>query len=605
MSSRQLLPFERNRYYVGKMLTAADFQAEQTYFNNKDRFMNGIFYGEGIAYGCGVYSMDDQSVLVESGVAIDSMGHEIVIDNSVVKKLSAIEGFDKLKSGEATLAVKYAEEDVHPVFAIGKSDKEEQEFNRVSETYSLLLIDRKSAKTTQLDNTEFLAKGTLFANDDFKLTLEIPSLVCKGHSVKMVARLEKKSAAAVTFSYSAIIQMPAFLSEEKTHDLSVDLEDIKLQEGQVYTREYYLFTQNVEVSESNIVLKTGTAAARINDGFTKTIDNVSMKISLTDRPPKIIVARAIGKQSLETKNNIRRLPYVLLADITFSQSDSSYIIENISEERVKRYIETPADELLRSACLEYFMEKDKKDGDVHSSDSKVQKNEVMTKTAPSGIEIATGRLEIPVGDHVKRGDLRFSGEIMHGLGKGNVYVEVGYESIEENKALGANSRYTIYGDPSFFTSENDGLSEVETAVKVLNDKGSFVVAAKFMKDVDFLIISYNWVAMKFPTGDQDISGTQKKDNMSIQAETPTVVLGTKDSYFFGVRFNNMPNSSVSYDLTENGSGEITSDGVYTAPGKEGVYEIKISCTDNPLICTYAYAIVKKNEEEIKDDIPVT
>lgn len=605
MGSKQLLPFERNRYYVGKMLTAADFQAEQTYFSNKDRFMNGIFYGEGIACGCGVYSMDDQSVLVESGVAIDSLGHEIVIENSVVKKLSAIEGFDKLKSGEATLAVKYAEEDVHPVYAIGRSDREEQEFNHVSETYELLLLDRKNAKMAPFDNTEFLAKSTLFTNDDFMITLEIPSMVCKGRMVKMIVRVKKTSPAKAALTYSAIMQIPAFLSAEKTHDLAIDINELRLDEGQSFEREYYLMTQNVEVDESNIVLKTGTATATVNGSFAKAVDNVSMKIELSRREPKLIIDRAIGRQSLETRNGVRRSPYVFLADIDFTQSETNYIIDNISEERVKNYIEAPADELLRSAFLEYFSEPRRQNEENKGKNEQVPKNDIAAKTSPSGMEIATGTLEIPVGDHVKRGDIRFSGEIMHGLGKGNVYVEVGYENIEENKALGANSKYTIYGDPSLFASENAGLSEVETSVKVLNDKGSFVVAAKFTKDVDFLIISYNWVAIKFPTGDKDIAGMKKTDNMSIQAETPTVVLGAKESYYFGVRFNNMPNCSVTYDLTENGSGEITSDGVYTAPGKDGVYEIKISCTDNPLICTYAYAIVKKNEEENKDDIPVT
>ena len=55
----------------------------------------------------------------------------------------------------------------------------------------------------------------------------------------------------------------------------------------------------------------------------------------------------------------------------------------------------------------------------------------------------------------------------------------------------------------------------------------------------------------------------------------------------------MKSCSVSYELTEQGSGEISAEGIYTAPSKEGVYEIRIYCTDKPLICTYAYAIVKK------------
>ena len=42
MNNNQIYPFERNRYYPGKMLTSADFQAEQNYFNNKRRFLNNM-----------------------------------------------------------------------------------------------------------------------------------------------------------------------------------------------------------------------------------------------------------------------------------------------------------------------------------------------------------------------------------------------------------------------------------------------------------------------------------------------------------------------------------------------------------------------------------
>ena len=52
-----------------------------------------------------------------------------------------------------------------------------------------------------------------------------------------------------------------------------------------------------------------------------------------------------------------------------------------------------------------------------------------------------------------------------------------------------------------------------------------------------------------------------------------------------------------YELTEKNSGEITSDGIYTAPGREGVFEIRISCAEYPLITTYAYAVVKKDSQE--------
>ena len=63
MSTNQLYPFERNRYYPGKMLTSADFQAEQNYHINKGRFLKGLMYGQGIICGMGVFSLDDQSIL--------------------------------------------------------------------------------------------------------------------------------------------------------------------------------------------------------------------------------------------------------------------------------------------------------------------------------------------------------------------------------------------------------------------------------------------------------------------------------------------------------------------------------------------------------------
>ncbi|MBP3198699.1 MAG: hypothetical protein J6N21_17080, partial [Butyrivibrio sp.] len=88
MRNNQLLPFERNRYYTGKMLTSVDFEAEQTYMNNKRRFLNSMMYGSGVVCGLNVVSLDDLSLLVESGVAIDGSGREIVVESSVVKKLS-------------------------------------------------------------------------------------------------------------------------------------------------------------------------------------------------------------------------------------------------------------------------------------------------------------------------------------------------------------------------------------------------------------------------------------------------------------------------------------------------------------------------------------
>ena len=124
----------------------------------------------------------------------------------------------------------------------------------------------------------------------------------------------------------------------------------------------------------------------------------------------------------------------------------------------------------------------------------------------------------------------------------------------------------------------------------------FNVALRLLQDVKQLVLTYRWVAIRYAGEDlkEELIGNT---NQSIAAVTPTIVVGAKESYFFQIKYNNMKPCSVAYELTEPGSGEITTDGIYTAPAKEGVYEIRIYCTDKPLICTYAYAIVKKKVTE--------
>ena len=102
------------------------------------------------------------------------------------------------------------------------------------------------------------------------------------------------------------------------------------------------------------------------------------------------------------------------------------------------------------------------------------------------------------------------------------------------------------------------------------------------------------MAYKIPAAGDKLESDIKGKRIS--AMPPTIVMGTRDSHYFNVRFHNMEPCTLTYTLTEKGSGEITTDGVYTAPAREGVYEIRIACTDDPMISTYAYAVVKKNNE---------
>lgn len=583
MNNTQLFPFERNRYYAGKMLSSSDFGAEQIYMNNKRRFLNNMLFGSGIVCGLSVYNLDDLSVFLESGCAIDGLGREIIVDTSVVKKLSAVEGFDQVTGNCLTLCLRYQEEEVHPVYSVKRQSADaEYEFNRIKEGYELFLMDTNEIVKYQLDS-EFLAKEIIYQDRNYLLELQMPATVCKERYVKIQVVAKKLSDSGEAFSYNGVLQMPTFLTDDGKHELLLSLDNLSLKEGETVTKEYWVFVPGVALEETTLVVKS------LGEGYGDT--GTSIKILLDDILPDALVNREIGKVSLEMQSLNNMTDYICLADITLVRTDSAYIIEHITERNVKKYIESPAQGTERRSYLDYF-----RTGEMRFGQKEEQIPEhgslVPNHYEDNRIRVATGIVEIPVGGRAKANKVLYSGEIMHGLGPGVVHVQIGQEFIEEDAVYGANVKSTIFGNPDLFEKNAGKNYKATTAVKVLNDKGSFIIAARFEEDTECLILSYRWVAIKY-SGNGVQENAEGTDSQWIEVETPTAVLGTKEEFYFGVRFHNMGKCSVAYEVSGQDGGSVSPDGVYTAPNKEGVYEIKIYCAEQPQICTYAYAVVKK------------
>ena len=601
MKNSELLPFNRNRYYKGKMLTSADFEAEQLYMNNKRRFVNQMLGGSGIVCGLSVISLDDLSIMIESGVAIDDAGREIVVENSIVKKLSTLEGFEALRTNKVSLCVRYREEENQPVYSVNHQEgQKEYEHNRIQESYELFLQDTEDMENPFEVETEFFTGGILFENQDFRVRFQIPANICAGYYVKATVEVEKLSEENVNLYYEAVMQTPALTTESDGQELDILLDNVVLEKGEKFAKEYWLFAQDEELSDTSIMLKSGSSKAMINGADVSSGGSMSWKINIIEDEPAELAARETGKISMEFRNMGGSIGVIRLADLKLVRTESAYLIESVEEKGVKKYILTMRDAKLRREYTECFNKK----LPFYQSEKRVGGMAVKSEIHRERYEniqpkMETGIVEIPLGENARRGDICYSSEIMHGLGKGNVYVQVGYESLEEDRVLGKDAKTTVYGDPSLFTPNQPAVT-AETAVKVLNDKGSFVVALKLLQDVKQLVLTYRWVAIRYG-GDDLQEEFEETGNQNISAVTPTIVVGTKESYFFQIKYNNMKPCSVSYEMTEPGSGEITPDGIYTAPAKEGVYEIKIYCTDRPLICTYAYAIVKKKVAEAEQD----
>ena len=592
MENNKLLPFERNRYYVGKLLTSADFQAEQAYGNHKRCFLNGMMFGSGIVCGLSVYSLDDLSVMVDSGVAVDGCGREVVVESPVVRKLSAVEGFEGLESDRALLCLRYREENVHPVYTVqGQESGENYECNRIREGWELFLQDSASAAPVCPPELEFLTSAVLYRDEDYEVTCTMPARTPCGASVRLDITVRRLHDAAAPMTLCAALQTPAFAAEDGSHELKIEWRDICPEDEATMHR--YLTAQKTPAEESLLLADSQSIHVTINGADRTADENFSLRAGVTELTAARVVDQAVASAGLEARDAAGGRDYVALAEIVLQRTRSAYLIEEVRTETVRQYIRTAADSALRQELGEWF-----RAPTAAAAAPAEARQSAAPAERPQASAFATGVCEIPLGAGMRRGQVAYSDEIIHGLGPGTVFVSVGAEYLADDPKLGTAARSTVYGDVTLFPQEQTPVTAAETAVKVMNDRGSFVVAARLTKDSTQVVLPLRWVAVLLPGGEE--SKLQKLAGKSIAAMQPTVVMGTRESHFFNVRFNNMEPCTLSYELVEKDSGEITPDGIYTAPGREGVYEIRISCAEQPLISTYAYAVVKKKsalEEE--------
>ncbi len=586
MGNNQMLPFERNRYYVGKLLTSADFQAEQAYGINKRRFMNEMMFGRGIVCGLSVYSLDDLSIMVDSGVAVDNAGNEIAVEAPIVRKLSAIEGFEGLETERAVLCLEYEEKDVNSIYTVsGSGDKENYECNRVREGWKLFIADSTAIERDKLPATEFFASSVLYSDPDYSVVCTMPAKSACGAVVRIDITVRRLNDSAKPLTLKTAIQTPAFTDEKGNHELLIDLEEINPADELVFHK--YMTARPIPAPES--VLLADVDAINVQIGGEKRIapESFTLHTTVVEATVEEIVDEAVSYAGLEMRDTAGMQSCVVLAELSLQRTRNAYLIEDVHSLGIRKYIKTMAQTPLRQELEGWF-------STSVQSPAPAAKTENTTINAPHYAEpvYATGICEIVLDVNMRRGQVAYSDEIVHGLGPGTVYITVGAEYIANDEKLGTTARNTIYGNAELFAQEQPTVPQAEYAVKVMNDRGSFIVAARLQEENRQVVLPLRWVAVMMPGGVEE-ERMAKFNYKSISPVQPTIVMATRESCYINVRFNNMEPCTLTYELTEKDSGTITSDGIYTAPGREGVFEIRISCADSPLVFTYAYVVVKK------------
>ena len=204
MKDINLFPFERNKYFYGKLLTVRDFETEQRYFNNKRRILNRTVVGAGVITGMSVSAGDDSTLMIESGIALDYLGRELIIRDSMIRKLQMIEGYDTL-SDKATgsLCITYKANETEPVNAVGGDNGQNQQYNKIEEGCRIYLDAETPPYRTILEAAGKRNVNILYSSDDLTLILYAPdAAVSSGEFDVHILMVKNAKAKAVSFRLS-------------------------------------------------------------------------------------------------------------------------------------------------------------------------------------------------------------------------------------------------------------------------------------------------------------------------------------------------------------------------------------------------------------------
>ncbi|HIS07061.1 MAG TPA: hypothetical protein IAC99_05265 [Candidatus Choladocola avistercoris] len=596
MNNRRYYSFERNNYFYGKLLTSRDFEDEQNYMNNKRRLINRVLHGAGIVYGLDVVAVDESSVVIQSGLALDSSGREIVVPSTQVVKLSTIRGYSDLKTSSVCLGITYAEEKTEPVYAVMNKDADAQErqYNHLKEGYELFLQDSRDCVREPKKEDEYIAWKVLYQDDDLRITQYLPTFAVPGMLVKARTEIHKTSHMPFVCSFSCKVDTDGMIPGEtqiRADNVSQEYGETMVLEQTFRPEDYIFGNGDVSVRFSEITVQKSGVKEAAPDTF--------MTLNPVYGTALEYVHKTSYRGNLDVDLDRKYDEKLWIAGIQLIRSERHSIIDRVERAPFDQYVYS-SEQLMILEKLEEFLIP--QDGSAGRPQVYVQGNsERSAAAAPERRSNSSGVFEMSLGSGGEVGKVYFSDEIMHGLGSGPVYVDIGIEYISRDVNASGDRESIILGDGSIFESDStvtdEKIFQVDQAVKILPDRGTFIVGVRPRVKMGRIGLRIRWYAFKPEDLEQRVyDRSEQKGCIMIQPDT--IVLPPKGSVHINPVFINMPEEALSYTLLDPEGGKIDNTGLYTAPAQEGVYEIKAAALSDPEIFTHAFIIVsqKKTEE---------
>ncbi len=578
MKNLKYFPFERNRYFYGKLLSVDDFDAEQRYMNDKRRMLNRFLHGTGVVCGLQVVEVDDVTVSLEMGLALDFSGREIVVAKPVTKKLSSIEGFSKYirESGEKRdlyLCIAYDEQPEEPVHNIARVDNEqEEEFNKYAEGYRLFVTAEESEKEGMRLTDLYEETKTVYQGSGIRIRQTVPKYIQSDQVAEFTVIVEKmEQAKPVSFTYELLLSC---MEQSGKDTVTVSFDENMFIPSDRYTFKNRIRAKAVRNAEGYMEV--------IRDSFTLTIDQDARKqpaygkfrVCITDTS----VQRAVVKNYYSTAmEDIMRDTYerpIYLARLEVIRAGDTYVIEKVENLPYKQYV---WNNVLAAAIETMRLRQPEKERILDSpQESGIC---IPVERESQTMQLKTGSTVIELGIGGIPGQRFYSEEIIHGLGLGEVFISLGLSQG------GQESGEEVFGNPDVFGDA--AYPEVELAAKADLARGSFVIGVKCLGQVEKKQLRVHWMAVK-----DSALQVREKNTKHLKIVPDIANLQIRENRYFEAMIGDEAQKHVKWRVKEAEGGTIDSNGYYTAPNQSGVYEIMAESMEDRCLVAAAFVIVR-------------
>ena len=597
MKNKQYYLAQRNNYFFGKLMTVRDFESEQNYVNSKRRLNNKMMGGSGIVSGLDVILVDNKTFSLEPGMALDYMGREIVVPESYIRRLNVIKGFEENKGkGIVYLCLGYKEDLKETTFSVagsGKSSGVSEEFNRISEGYELFLTSQKPTPEIKLD---YLINKTveIYNSQGIKLSAVISKYVNPKKCLKVTILFEKENVEApVSFNFNMQGEFFKNITGEK--EVNVSYEETEISTYKSFSKDYYIYCDAASDASADITIDHKSFSLKIGQEETRLTEDFSIPVAITTTPIRdVIIKDYYSRDFINTIENVDS-KYIYLAKIHLVSNQLDYFIESFEKHPYNQYLYS--NELLE--LLQEIDEDTDKAPVVSSEDIKENK-----KTIPEVFEeeklalsenVTTGVERINLGFSPKVGKSYYSYEFVHGLGEGNVAIITAIDNkanyLTDDKGL------IVFGDKGIFSKEEISVSapNVEVGAIANSKKGTVRLGVRLREKTNAQAVDIRWWAIK-PTEVKDEDEDLVIDeNVKVVISPNTTHVKPLEQVRFEAHVDGVISQEIRWEMAEPNTGTIDNNGLYTAPSKEGVYEIKAYSVKFENKFDSAYVVVSSAE----------